>query len=58
MADALIICISSYQSVKCREAKSQIDSLMCAFWEVTVNDLNFVPLMLERAPLGDMHISK
>lgn len=58
MADALIVCVCSYQSAKCREDKSQTDSLMCAFWEVTINDLNFVPPMLVRALVGDMHISK
>jgi len=47
MADALIVCVSSYQSVKCREGKSQTDSLMCALCGVTTNDLNFAPRITE-----------
>lgn len=58
MADAVIVWASSYQSVKCREAKRCIDSLRCALWEVTLNDLNFAPQVLECATIDDKHISK
>lgn len=58
MADAVIVWASSYQSVKCREAKRWIDSLACALWEVTLNDLNFAPQVLECATIDDKHISK